>query len=187
MRLDEAGRDQLRHQEHRQRLQLIYRSGIDDLETLTVQLGRPPRGLVGVVVRCPFGRPAVVEQRSYLDDGTPFPTTFYLTCPAAVTRVGQLESGGGVARYEALVAGDESARAAWHDGAREQRRLRRAAARMADDGASFGLGIGGTHREGAVKCLHAHIAFALAQPGYALGEQMAAEAAPLFPEACCCP
>ncbi len=57
---------------------------------------------------------------------------------------------------------------------------------MADGGASLELGIGGTARDGAVKCLHAHAAFALARPGYALGERIVAEAAPLFPEACCC-
>jgi hypothetical protein len=140
-----------------------------------------------VVARCPFGRPAVVEQASYLPDGAPFPTSFYLTCPAAVARVGRLEDAGGVDRYEQLVAGDSAARASWQAALEEQRALRRPAAVMADDGASLRLGIGGTSRDGAVKCLHAHVAFALARPGYELGERMVAEAAPLFPqEACCC-
>ena len=142
---------------------------------------------MGIVVRCPFGRPAVVQQASYLADGEPFPTTYYLTCPAAVERVGRLEDDGGVARYEQLVATDSGARASWLAGAAAQRDLRRPAAVMADGGASLELGIGGTAREGAVKCLHAHAAFALAQPGYALGERIVAEAAPLFPaEVCCC-
>ena len=87
---------------------IIYPAGIGDLETLTKQLGRPPRGLVGVAVRCPFGRPAVVEQASYLPNGEPFPTTYYLTCPFAVERVGAVEAGGGVDRYERLVAGDSA-------------------------------------------------------------------------------
>jgi hypothetical protein len=57
---------------------------------------------------------------------------------------------------------------------------------MADSGASLSLGIGGTSREGAVKCLHAHAAFALAEPGYELGRAILDEAAPLFPTGGCC-
>jgi hypothetical protein len=57
---------------------------------------------------------------------------------------------------------------------------------MADGGGSLLLGIAGTARGGAVKCLHAHVAFALAQPGYELGDRMITEAAPLFPDAECC-
>jgi len=64
--------------------------------------------------------------------------------------------------------------------------LRQPAGRMLDGGASLGLGIGGTAHEGALKCLHAHVAFALAEPGYLLGERIADEAAPLFPDGACC-
>jgi len=141
-----------------------------------------------VAVRCPFGRPAVIEQAAYLADGTPFPTTYFLTCPHAVARVGALESAGGVDRYERLVAEDGAVAAEYGAGAARQRALRRPAARMADDGASLALGVGGTSRDGAVKCLHAHAAFALAQPDYAFGRRIVAEAEPLFPpEGCCTP
>jgi hypothetical protein len=54
-----------------------------------------------------------------------------------------------------------------------------------DDGVSLELGIGGSSRTGSLKCLHAHAAFALARPGYELGERMLAEAEPLWPERCC--
>jgi hypothetical protein len=129
----------------------------------------------------------VIEQSSYLDDGAPFPTTYYLTCPSAVARVGALEDAGGVDRYESLVASDPSAAESYAWGANRQRGLRRPAASMADDGASLELGIGGTGADGMVKCLHAHVAFGLAQPGYRLGMQIADAAAPLFPaERCCC-
>ena len=57
---------------------------------------------------------------------------------------------------------------------------------MLDGGASLAFGIGGTARDGSVKCLHAHAAFALAEPGYLLGERVLAEAAPLFPKDRCC-
>jgi hypothetical protein len=151
------------------------------------QLGREPRGLVRVAFRCPFGAPAVLEQESYLADGEPFPTTYHLSCPHAVRRISALEDGGAVSRYEQLVDTDPQLAASYRDGARRQRALRRPAAVMRDGGASLALGIGGTSREGAVKCLHAHLAFGLAQPGYTLGDRVAAEAAPLFPdEECCC-
>jgi uncharacterized protein len=142
---------------------------------------------VRVAVRCPHGAPAVIEQSSYLDDGAPFPTTYYLTCPAAVARVGALEHTGGVARYEALVGGDAEASASYAWGKERQRALRHPAAAMADGGASLELGIGGTAIDGAIKCLHAHVAFGLAEPGYRLGAHMAEEAGPLYPpERCCC-
>jgi hypothetical protein len=137
-------------------------------------------------VRCPYGRPAVIAQPAYLGDGTPFPTTYYLSCPHAVARIDALEAAGGVDRYERLVAGDREAMAEYRAGAARQRELRRPTPRMADAGASLALGIAGASREGAVKCLHAHAAFALAEPGYALGRRILAEAAPLYPDGECC-
>ncbi|MDE3190847.1 MAG: hypothetical protein KGL94_08525, partial [Acidobacteriota bacterium] len=67
-------------------------------------------------------------------------------------------------------------------------RLRRALANGEtgrDRGASLDLGVGGAGRTGSLKCLHAHAAFALARPGYALGERILAEVTPLWPDRCC--
>src|SRR5207248_3889836 len=96
------------------------------------------------------------------------------------------EADGGVDRYEHLVSSDPAVAASYRWGAHRQRALRLPAAAMADGGASLASGIAGIARPGAVKCLHAHAAFALAQPGYALGDAVLAEAAPLFPSAECC-
>jgi uncharacterized protein len=139
-----------------------------------------------VAVRCPHGRPAVIEQPAYLADGRPFPTTYYLTCPHAVAHIDAIEAAGGVDRYEELVAADAAARAEYRHGADRQRELRRPAEAMADAGASLRLGIAGTSRPGAIKCLHAHAAFALAQPDYVLGRRILAEAAPIFAARQCC-
>ena len=49
------------------------------------------------------------------------------------------------------------------------------------DDPSLDLGIGGAGRHGSLKCLHAHVAFALARPGYELGERILAELEPLWP------
>jgi len=46
-------------------------------------------------------------------------------------------------------------------------------------------GIGGQTRTGGLKCLHAHAAFALARPGYELGERILEEVEPLWPHRCC--
>jgi hypothetical protein len=164
-----------------------YADRIDDLAVIEGQLGRPPRGVVGVAARCPFGAPAVVRQAAYLEDGEPFPTTYYLTCRSAVARLGALEDEGGVERYQRLVASDPQAARSFAWGARRQRELRRPSPCMLDRGRSLSLGIGGTEQDGAIKCLHAHAAFALAEPGYRLGLRMLDEAAPLFPsDRCCC-
>jgi hypothetical protein len=157
-----------------------------DEELVERQLGRSPRGLRRVVARCPWGRPAVVEQDAYLADGTPFPTTYYLTCPHAVAQVSALEAGGAVRRYTELVRCDAAAAASLEAATCRQRALRREGEAMADGGASLALGIGGTPAGAPLKCLHAHVAFALAEPGYALGDRMASEAAPLFPPGRCC-
>jgi uncharacterized protein len=159
---------------------------MDDAAVIEAQLGRPPRGVARVAVRCPHGRPAVVEQEAYLGGGEPFPTTYYLTCPHAVARIDRLEAAGGVDRYERLLAEDAGLRASYDAARRRQRALRRPAAEMSDGGASLALGIAGVGRDGAVKCLHAHAAFALAEPGYEVGMRILAEAEPLFPEGGCC-
>jgi hypothetical protein len=159
---------------------------VSDGTVIERQLGRAPRGVRRVAARCPHGRPAVVEQHAYLASGEPFPTTYYLTCPYAVRRIDRLEADGGVGRYERLVAEDAELSASYAAGARRQRELRRPGRVMADGGESLALGIAGVARDGAVKCLHAHAAFALAEPGYELGARILAEAAPVFPPARCC-
>lgn len=59
---------------------------------VTCQIGRPARGAPAVVDRCTYGLPTVVRVDPRLDDGTPFPTTFWLTCPVMRSRVGRLEA-----------------------------------------------------------------------------------------------
>src|SRR5207244_2153276 len=88
------------------------------------QLGRPPRAFRRVAVRCPFGRPAVTEQAAYDDEGEPFPTTFWLTCPHLVAAVSRLEAAGGVERWSRAAAADTELGASLDRANEEQRRLR---------------------------------------------------------------
>jgi uncharacterized protein len=159
-----------------------------DRTAVARQLGREPRAFRRVVVRCPFGLPAVTEQHPYARDGEPFPTTYYLTCRHLVAALSRLEADGGVERWSAI-ADDEPALAASRARADdEQRRIRRELAGSdtgRDRGASLGGGVGGAARTGSLKCLHAHAAFALARPGYELGERILAEVEPLWPARCC--
>ena len=162
--------------------------GMDDRAIVERQLGRPPRAFRRVAVRCPFGRPAVTEQSLLDSDGAPFPTTYYLTCPALVAAISRIESGGGVERWSEAVRRDTELSASLLAATEEQRRIRRdlAAAEGVDDGRSLELGIAGSHDPEHLKCLHAHVAFALARPGYLLGERILAEIEPLWPVAACC-
>jgi hypothetical protein len=166
----------------------MRRWGMDDRDLVGLQLGRPPRAFRRVAVRCPFGLPAVSEQEPYGDDGRPFPTTWYLTCPHVVAAVSRLEAAGGVERWTRAVEGDPGLAASLAAGHEEQRRHRRELAvwRSGEDGgASLALGIGGASRNGSLKCLHSHVAFALAHPDYELGRRIVAELEPLWPPACC--
>ncbi|HEU4513283.1 MAG TPA: DUF501 domain-containing protein [Nocardioidaceae bacterium] len=65
-----------------------------DEAVIAAQLGRPPRSIHAIGHRCPCGNPDVVATEPRLDDGTPFPTTFYLTCPRAASMIGTLEASG---------------------------------------------------------------------------------------------
>jgi hypothetical protein len=161
---------------------------VDDRALVATQLGRPPRAFARVVLRCPFGLPAVTEQRPYDDSGEPFPTTYYLTCPHLVAAVSRLEAAGGVERWTEAAAADPALAASRARADDEQRLIRRRLAgseRGHDGGASLELGVGGSSRTGSLKCLHAHVAFALARPGYELGERMVAELQPFWPPVCC--
>jgi hypothetical protein len=133
----------------------------------------------------------VTEQSPYDDAGEPFPTTYYLTCPHLVAAVSRLEAAGGVARWSERVAEEPELVRSLEEATEKQRAVRRelASARTeADGGASLALGIGGSRNARRLKCLHAHVAFALANPGYELGERIVAELPqPLWPSACCTP
>jgi hypothetical protein len=130
----------------------------------------------------------VTEQSPYGAGGEPFPTTYYVTCRHLVAALSRLEAAGGVERWTATAHAEPDLAASLAAGNEEQRRLRRELAGGAtgtDGGASLDYGIGGSRRSGSLKCLHAHAAFALARPGYELGERILAELDPRWPERCC--
>ena len=129
-----------------------------DRELVAKQLGRPPRAFARVMVRCPFGRPAVTEQSPYDDSGEPFPTTYYVTCRHLVAAISRLEAAGGVERWSERAQQEPDLAASLVRATEEQRRVRTelAAGRTGSDhGASLDLGIGGSRNPEQLKCLHA--------------------------------
>jgi hypothetical protein len=124
----------------------------DDRQVVEIQIGRPLRAESEVVARCHLGLPVVLKVPPHLDDGTPFPTLYWLTCPLAVTRIGRLEAGGGVRRMEAKSVSDPDFGAAL-DRAHHAYAEERDAMITDPDAPRPSGGVGGTAR--GVKCLHA--------------------------------
>ena len=131
-----------------------------DREMVTAQLGRPPRGDWKVAVRCAHGYPQVIETAPLLEDGEPFPTLLYLTCPWLVARIADLESAGGAARTASLLARDPALAERMHAADAAYRARRARAGGGADPTPS--VGIAGQRDPLATKCLHAHAGAALA-------------------------
>jgi hypothetical protein len=149
---------------------------VDDARVVSWQLGRPARPFRRVAVRCVHGFPAVTEQAPFAPDGEPFPTTYYLTCPWLASGIARVEAAGGVERWSRAAADDPALARSLERADREQRALR----------PELPVGIAGTRTPGKLKCLHAHAAFALARPGYELGDRVLEEAGELWcPDARC--
>ncbi len=124
-------------------------------DIVAAQLGRPLRSGLSVVASCHLGLPVVVEVPPILDDGTPFPTSFWLTCPLASKRIGRLEGIGAVKQLERYADHDAGFGAAL-DAAHRRYGEERDAKTPDDAIHTPSGGVGGT-RTG-IKCVHAHYA-----------------------------
>jgi hypothetical protein len=126
-----------------------------DLAAVARQLGRVPRAVRSVAHRCGCGLPDVVETRPRLDDGSPFPTLYYLTCPRAVAAVSRLESAGLMRAMTARLAAEPDLAAAYAAAHRDY-----LARRDALEPLPGSPGAGGMPSR--VKCLHVLVAHSLA-------------------------
>ncbi len=129
-----------------------------DEAVVAAQLGRPPRGIHGVGHRCPCGNPDVVATEPRLDDGTPFPTTFYLTCPRAASLIGTLEASGLMREMTDRLGEDPELAAAYERAHEEYLAYREAIGQVPE---IAGVSAGGMPTR--VKCLHVLAGQALAQ------------------------
>jgi hypothetical protein len=127
-----------------------------EIAVVSTQLGRPARGVVGIAARCVCGNPTVVATAPRLPDGTPFPTLYYLSHPAATAAISTLEATGVMAQLQATLAEPDVADA--YRAAHESYLADRDLIEIVDEIAGFSAG-GMPDR---VKCLHALAGHALA-------------------------
>jgi len=130
---------------------------VEDASAVTAQLQRPPRGAAAVAFRCPCGNPAVVATAPRLADGTPFPTTYYLTCPRATSACSTLESRGVMAEMTERLRSDDDLADAYRRAHESYLRDRNA---MGEVPEIAGISAGGMPDR--VKCLHVLVGHALA-------------------------
>lgn len=132
-----------------------------DLDVVSDQLGRPARDIAGISCRCVCGNPIVVVTKPRLEDGTPFPTLYYMTQPEATRAASRLEAQGKMAHYAARLEEDPLAQAAYRR-AHESFVSTREGIEVVDEIA--GISAGGMPER--VKCLHSLMGHALsAGPG----------------------
>ena len=127
-----------------------------DIEAVSAQLGRPARDIVAITARCVCTRPLVVATSPRLEDGTPFPTLYYLTQTAATQAASRLEAQGKMVEYQERLAEDDEAREAY-EAAHESFLAAREALGHVEE--IEGISAGGMPTR--VKCLHSLMAHAL--------------------------
>ena len=132
----------------------------EDLAAIAAQLGREPRGVLGIAHRCPCGRPDVVRTAPRLPDGTPFPTTYYATCPRLTAAISTLETQGLMRDMQARLADDEDLAAAYARAHTAYLADRATLASGGDVPEIAGVSAGGMPDR--VKCLHVLVAHSLA-------------------------
>ncbi len=130
----------------------------DDAAVIGAQLGRPPRAIHAIGHRCPCGNPDVVATEPRLEDGTPFPTTFYLTCPRAASLIGTLEASGLMKEMSDRLESDPDLAAAY-----QRAHEAYLAARESIDEVPEIAGVSAGGMPTRVKCLHVLAGQSLAQ------------------------
>lgn len=129
-----------------------------DIQEVTRQLGRPARGILEIAARCVCGRPLVVKTNPRLPDGTPFPTLYYLTQPAATAAVSTLEATGVMAELQERLSQEPELQAQYLAAHENYLREREAILEVEE---TSGFSAGGMPER--VKCLHALVGHSLAK------------------------
>jgi hypothetical protein len=154
----------------------------EDIQEVTRQLGRPARDILAIAARCVCGRPLVVKTKPRLENGTPFPTLYYLTQPAATAAVSTLEASGYMVELQQLLAEDEEV-SRQYQLAHDQYLAEREAIEQVEE--IIGFSAGGMPSR--VKCLHALVGHSLAKgPGVNPMGDRALLALAWSPQVCSC-
>jgi len=128
-----------------------------DLAAVEQQLGRVPRGVAAVAHRCPCGHPDVLRTEPRLPDGTPFPTTFYATCPRLTGAISTLETSGLMREMTGRLRSDPELASAYTAAHEDYLRRR---GELGDVAEIAGISAGGMPDR--VKCLHVLVGHSLA-------------------------
>jgi hypothetical protein len=134
-----------------------------DRAAIEAELGRPPRGIHDVGHRCQCGNPDVVTTEPRLEDGTPFPTTFYLTCPRAASMIGTLEASGLMREMTDRLTEDDELRAGYERAHEAYLAARTEVAAQTGQSVPEIAGVSAGGMPARVKCLHVLAAQSLAQ------------------------
>lgn len=154
----------------------------EDIAIVSAQLGRPARDVIGIAARCVCGAPTVVSTQPRLSDGTPFPTFYYLSHPAATSAISELEATQVMNEYNELLAQDEALRDLYST-AHDEFIADRDSIAVVEE--LHGISAGGMPTR--VKCLHALAGHALAAgPGVNPIGDLALARATWSPEVCEC-
>ena len=108
-----------------------------------------------IAYRAPDGAPGVVKTAPRLPDGTPFPTLYYLTDPRLTAEASRQESAGVMREMTERLGTDPELAAAY-------RRAYESYLAERNEIESLGTDFTGGGMPDRVKCLHVHVAHALA-------------------------
>lgn len=158
-------------------------SNARDAAVIGAQTGRLPRTPWRVAVRCSYGFPQTIASPGKLDDGTPFPTSLWLTCPWLVDAAGAAESSGEGAVWSYRAAENPDLAEALLASDRALREFR--AAESGGHDPCSAVGVAGQRDALKVKCLHAHVALAIQSLGDPIGEELVARVGRECPDGRC--
>jgi len=150
----------------------------EQLEIIERQLGRKPRGLVGIAAQTEEGIPLALQMRSLVED-KPFPTLYWLCSKDLYQAIAELETAGLVKQLEQRLQDEEDFREAFLQNQHDYVAKRWAAMPQEDIDriAELGFtdlfhkyGIGGISQWDKIRCLHMQYAHYLADGNNVIGQ-----------------
>ena len=121
-----------------------------------IQLKRNLRSEISVLTKCHFGLPVAIGIPKNLNDGTPFPTMYWLSCPMFVKKVSKLESHGLIKELDQQLKKNRKLFRSWKRRQKSYEKERNRKYFTLKGLISPSGGVGGTTKS--IKCLHSHLA-----------------------------
>ncbi|NLJ75503.1 MAG: DUF501 domain-containing protein [Firmicutes bacterium] len=158
----------------------------EERQIIALQLGREPRGVLGISCVCHHGFPQVIVNRPVSTDLAEvrvFPTLFWLTCPYLRKEVAQLEGQGLIGEFEKRIQTDPLFAEQVKENHLSYAKMRldlipdEVQARLKEDYPErykvlSETGVGGVRNLEGVKCLHMHLADYLARGENVIGAEV---------------